>query len=164
MTIRTTPPISLTDVMDEIRLTNPGRAYPISLGDADVRALAGIPSGPISLSDFYGKSAYPPMTVTATATGSFKNSAASAGTVSGTATASASGGKGAKQYQWIVLSNPGDASISGLNSSQLSASKAFARYSTGSADVQARCNATDETGATVSSNIVTIALNWEYSL
>jgi hypothetical protein len=36
-----------------------GRAptYPFTLNDADVRALAGVPSGPISLASFYGKSA-----------------------------------------------------------------------------------------------------------
>ncbi len=162
MTIRTTPPISLSDVMAELRTSNPGRAYPISLGDADVRALAGVPSGPISLSDLYGKSSYLPMTVTATASSDFKNSAASAGTVNGTAAANVSGGKGAKQYRWVVLSNPGGASISGTTSSQLGASKSYARYSTGSADVQARCDVTDETGATASSGVVTVSLTWAY--
>lgn len=59
--ISATPPISMADVMTELRLSTPGRAYPISLGDADVRALAGVPSGPVSLSDLLGKSSYTAM-------------------------------------------------------------------------------------------------------
>lgn len=161
--IRTTPPISLTDVMNELRITNPGRAYPISLGDADVRALAGKPSGAISLSDLYGKSSYVPMTVTAIANDDYRNSAAGAGTVYGTATANVSGGKGAKQYQWVVLSNPGGATISGATSPQLNVEKSYFNASSGSANVQVRCDVTDETGAAVSSNAVTVPLEWEFN-
>lgn len=58
MTLPASGSISLGDVMTELRIMNPGRAYPIALGDADVRALAGVPSGSISLSNLYGKSSY----------------------------------------------------------------------------------------------------------
>lgn len=51
MALQTTRPISLGDVRTELGLTGP-----ISLGQAEVRALAGIPSGPISLGDLLGKS------------------------------------------------------------------------------------------------------------
>jgi hypothetical protein len=55
--IAQTGPISMGDVLAELRVANPGRQPPISLNDPDVRALAGVPSGPISLANFYGKSA-----------------------------------------------------------------------------------------------------------
>jgi hypothetical protein len=58
MTLPATAPITLAQVMTELRTVTPGRAYPIALGDADVRALAGVASGPISLTNLLGKSAY----------------------------------------------------------------------------------------------------------
>jgi hypothetical protein len=54
MTLPTKGPISLSDV--NIELGRPADA-PISLNDPEVRALAGIPKGPISLDDLRGKSA-----------------------------------------------------------------------------------------------------------
>jgi hypothetical protein len=52
MTLQTSGPISLGNVAVEL-----GRASTTttSLGEASVRALAGIASGPISLSNLYGK-------------------------------------------------------------------------------------------------------------
>jgi hypothetical protein len=58
MTITATAPVSLADVLAELRVVNPGRSLPISLGDADVRNLAGIASGPIALGDLKGKTSY----------------------------------------------------------------------------------------------------------
>lgn len=59
MTLNTTGPLSLGgDIPGQSIAQELGRiGTPISFSDADVRTLAGIPSGPISLSDFYGKSA-----------------------------------------------------------------------------------------------------------
>lgn len=54
MTLPTDGPISLAEV--NIELGRPADA-PISLNDAEVRALAGKPEGPISLEDLRGKSA-----------------------------------------------------------------------------------------------------------
>jgi hypothetical protein len=53
MAISSTPPISLSNVGTEL-----GRGAPISMNDADVRALAGKPSGAYSMSDFLGKSSF----------------------------------------------------------------------------------------------------------
>lgn len=58
MTLQAARPISLGDVLAELQIANPSRTRPISLGDADVRALAGKPSGPISLGDLLGKSSF----------------------------------------------------------------------------------------------------------
>lgn len=155
MTLPTSGPISIGMVAQELGIT-----LPLSLGDSRVRTLAGKPSGPISLGDLRGKSAATSMTVTAAAVGEVKNSAAAAGTANGTATATVTGGAGTKRYQWVVLSNPGGATVSGLTSQQMGASKAYARFATGSANVQVRCDVTDDVG-TVSSNVVTIPLSWE---
>ncbi|AGN30308.1 FG-GAP repeat protein [Vibrio phage nt-1] len=51
MALQTSGPISILDIMTEL-----GISGTTSLNDADLRALAGIASGTISLSDFYGKS------------------------------------------------------------------------------------------------------------
>lgn len=163
MTIRTTPPISLSDVMAELRVTNPGRAYPISLGDADVRALAGVPSGPISLSDLYGKSAFIPLSVTA------KNDRGDADTRFGAATVTCSpgvlvsGGTGAKSYSWSVLSSGRNVVVSLSNSPTVSAEYSFRQNETGSATVLLRCTVTDAAGAQQTVD-VTGWLEWYGSL
>lgn len=59
MTLPVSGAMGLLDVLAELKLANPGRSLPISLGDTDVRALAGKPSGAIALSDLRGKSAQP---------------------------------------------------------------------------------------------------------
>lgn len=56
MTLPSSGPISMQQVLVELQIANPSRTTPISLNDADVRALAAKPSGPISMSDLYGKS------------------------------------------------------------------------------------------------------------
>lgn len=59
MTLPLSGPISLSDVLTELRVANPMRGYPISLADDDVLLLAGKNSLPVNLpSDFYGKSGY----------------------------------------------------------------------------------------------------------
>lgn len=54
MTLQSSGAISLLDIRNELGLSGM-----ISLGDSIVRTLLGKPSGVISLSDAYGKSAYP---------------------------------------------------------------------------------------------------------
>ena len=55
MTLPASGAISLNDINIELGIAS-GTA--ISLNDTAVRDLAGIPSGPISLNDFYGKASY----------------------------------------------------------------------------------------------------------
>jgi hypothetical protein len=59
MTLPSSGPISLQTIANEINTSTPGTyaaGAKISLNDAAVRNLAGVASGPISLSNFYGKS------------------------------------------------------------------------------------------------------------
>ena len=55
MTTPVSGTINLTDVFAELFISNSSREFPISLGDADVLALAGKTGLPISLYDLYGK-------------------------------------------------------------------------------------------------------------
>ena len=50
----------MTAAMINVEMGKPWNA-PFSITGADARALAGIPSGPIKMSDFYGKSGTPPV-------------------------------------------------------------------------------------------------------
>lgn len=57
MTIRGAGAISIQDIANELGISASG----LSLADSRCRALAGVQAGPISLSDFYGKSAASPV-------------------------------------------------------------------------------------------------------
>jgi hypothetical protein len=150
MTIRTTAPIGLNDVLLELRVTNPGRGLPISLGDPDVRALAGKTSGPISLSDFYGKSSYISMsgslpdvfdTSPSNPTVSYQKSVG--------VSVQRNGGLAPFTYQWSTLS--GSSSINQANSPSTEVIFTVARFSQAgdgySQTVQ--CVITDATGARI---------------
>lgn len=160
MTLQTTGPLSLSDVMTELRIANPSRAYPISLGDADVLALAGKSAPPISLSDLYGKSSYVAMN------GSVAN-------VSDTAIINTSsnytahvpisiaftGGKSPFSIAWAKVS--GDGSVTNANASSTTADFLVVRFdSTGSTYTEVvQATVTDSTGATlVRQGTVTLTL------
>lgn len=163
MTLPVSGPLSLGDVLAEIRSENPARALPIALGDADVRALAGKPSGAVSLSDLYGKASYTPMTVTALGGSDFANSQFGPGTASASATGSVSGGKGAKTYAWVVISTYGNPVIA-PGTTSCSVSKAYTNNSNGEAGATLRLDVQDATGAVASSPQVNITLRWDGNL
>lgn len=165
MTLPVSGSISLTMVMDELRVTSPSRAYPISLGDADVRSLAGISSGPISLSDLLGKSSYIPMTLTTTGdTSGPVSSDNSGGTVVGTATSSLTGGIGPFTYSWAIIQNNNAVQVGATTNPTLSGSKSFVQQSSGSASVLARLTVTDSTARSVTSQDTYIELYWGTSV
>lgn len=83
----------------------------ISLGEADVRALAGVPSGAISFQDLRGKSA---LSVSADDVDAIAAGFANSGNVSGDTTATVTGGASPFTFAWTRLS--GDfPNISNLN-------------------------------------------------
>jgi hypothetical protein len=161
MTIRATPPISLSDVMAELRVTNPGRAYPISLGDADVRALAGKASGPISLSDLYGKSSIAPLTVTAVNDSGTADSRFGAGSVGCSPGVAISGGVGTKTCSWVVLSNPKGCAVTLGTGPTVYVSYSYANNSNGSAEVLLRCTVTDQAGTQRTVDNISGYLQWD---
>jgi hypothetical protein len=159
MTLPTSGPLSLSNVLAELQAANPARSVPISLGDADVLALAGKSSPPISLSDLYGKSSYTPMTVTP-----HDASASYMTTNSGTATASPSvtvtNGSGGYSYAWSFASNPNSMSISGVsNGSSVLVQKTFVKNQQGTYSAVMQCVVTDNTG-----HSVTVQTNVEITL
>lgn len=164
MTLPVSGPISLGDVLTEIRRVTPSRALPISLGDADVRALAGKPSGPISLSDLYGKSSYIPMTLTATGDSRSYDSGAGAGLARGSLSVTVAGGSGGFTYLWEFTSGAGDAQLLASNTAICTVSRAYERDEIGSIDATLRCTVTDNTGHVAIADNVLLSLNWSPNL
>lgn len=158
MTLPTSGPISIGMVAAEL-----GISLPISLGDSRVRALAGVPTGPISLGQLRGKSSnpYTPMALTTTnGTGGPASSDNSGGTVSGQATVSITGGVAPYSIQWTVTDNPGGCTFGSLTNVAVTASHTFTKLSNGSATVLFSVTVTDSTGRSVSRAGVEIDLYW----
>lgn len=158
--ITTTAPITLADVMTELRTVTPGRAFPISLGDADVRALAGVASGPISLTNLLGKSAYVAMS------GSVPNRSDTAAingsanyTKSVAVSVSVAGGLAPFSYAWSQVSGSG--AVVPANAGTINATFPVNRFDT-PGDVLSQlvqCVVTDSTGATLArTGTVTLTL------
>lgn len=152
--------ISLGDVLTELRTTNPGRGYPISLGDADVRALAGIPSGPISLTDLYGRSVAAPLTATGNNDYGYDYSGGMNGTVRAYPSVTVSGGTGTRTFVWSILSSSGSATLSNASAQQCTVSRNFPKGSQGRVLVYLRCVVSDSTGSVTIDNIVA-DLTWD---
>lgn len=125
MTLQASGQITYNDIVNELRISNPSRAYTGTLGDADMRALAGVPSGPISFSNFYGKSSYIPMNVTGNSDYDSFNSVSSGGTASTNPSVSVTGGNPSKTYLWSFTSNPNGFTLSNSSSQTCTVSKAF---------------------------------------
>lgn len=156
-------PISLGDVLTEIRRVNPARALPISLGDADVRALAGKPSGPISLSDLYGKSSYTPMTIVATdGHASGITNGGPAFTASAFVSVAVSSGDPGYFYLWEVLSVSDDGfTFTNTTDAQCTVRHLIPQFGGYVGEAALRCRVTDSTGHVVYSNTVTASFNYE---
>lgn len=165
MTTPTSGVISLTNVMNELRTTNPGRAYPISLGDSDVLALAGVAGPGNSLSNLYGKTASGgtgTLVVTSTDGNASAISTSSGGTVSCNPFVSATGGSGSYNYAWSFTSNPSSCTLSGSTGAACSVSHAFAKLSDGSATAVLQCVITEVGGAgqTITKAGINANLDW----
>lgn len=160
MTLPSSGSISLGQVLDELRGANPGRGYPISLGDADVRALAGVSSGDISLGHLYGKSAISPLSVAGHNDYAFAASTNNGGTVYCYPFVTVSGGAGARTFAWSILSTSAPVSLSGTDTSRCTVATNFVKQSAGSAVVYLRCVVTDSSGSVTVDNIVA-QLEWD---
>lgn len=160
MTLPASGYISLGQVLDELRVANPNRGLPISLGDADVLALAGKSGPPISLGDLYGKSAIAPLTAVGNNDYTFTNSVNGNGTARAYPSVTVSGGSGTRTYAWSILSttNP-SATVSNTGSSRCTVSVPYYQNTNGSATVYLRCVVTDSTRSVTVDNIVA-SLEW----
>lgn len=141
MTLPTSGPISIGMVAAEL-----GISLPLSLGDPRVRALAGKPSGPISLGDLRGKSAVPPFSLTAKNDWQSADSRFGPGTVSCSPGVTRVGGTGTVSYSWVVLSNPSGANVVLGTGPSVTVSATYRQNENGFANVQLRCTGIDESG------------------
>lgn len=173
MTLPTSGGISTDMLLAELRVANPGRSYPLGTTDADVLALAGKGAPPVVLpDDFYGKSAAAPappppappvtqpMTVQTTNGSGLASSENSSGQVSCQVSAQVSGGRAPITHLWEFTSNPGAFTLSGSNGAAATVSKAYTRYSNGSAEAVLRYTARDSAGAVVVAEPVYANLEW----
>jgi len=165
VTLPTAGAISLTLVMNELRIANSSRAYPISLGDSDVRALAGKPSGAISLSDLYGKSAaspVQPMTLYPNATHTdYGNITQNGQGIAILLTLEVTGGARPLTYSWTNISSTnGMTRVSGTDGSQLAFERTVNAGTSGTASAQGQCTVTDANGVTASTNLLTGTATW----
>lgn len=113
------PGVPMTAAMINVELGRAATA-PFSMNDAAVRALAGKPTGPISMIDFYGKSA---SGFSASATPQAVNGTGTSSIVTGgPATATASGGTGPFTYSWSVLNQIGEAPVNVISPTEQSTS------------------------------------------
>lgn len=108
MTLPVSGTISLSDVLVEIQRVTPGRSPTISLGDADVLALAGKSGLPVSMSDLYGKSSYIAMSATLSDLDmSGAAGAATSYTEHASISLALSGGQAPFSYAWLHVSGVG---------------------------------------------------------
>lgn len=160
MTLPLSPPISMSQVLAELRVTNPGRSLPISLGDADVRALAGVPSGPVSLSHLYGKTSYIGMSGSVADVYDSASVTGSNYTAHVSVSISFTGGLAPFSYAWSHVSGTG--TVTAANAATTTANffvNRFAELGEQMAQV-VRCQVTDSTGAVLTaSGTVTVLLD-----
>lgn len=157
MTLPASGAISLTQVLAELRISNPGRSAVIGLGDADVRALAGVASGPISLSNLYGKSSF---TVTGNSAGASKSTAAAPQTVSCNPSVTILGGVAPFSYVWSVTASSGSPTVTNLTSASPTVSKNVLQGSDGTAQATLSVTVTDAAANSRTVNGITGDLNW----
>lgn len=152
MTTPSSPPISLKDVATELGIGSAG----LSLSDSRVRALAGVPEGPISLHALLGKSAYTPMSPSAGPDDQLGHGSNTSYVFSVTP----NGGVGPYSYQWFIAAQggsdpgPADGSFFGSTTSSsvmvsIALTQPFTNWS-----VSVYCAVTDSTSRTVNSNTV----------
>lgn len=160
MTLPSSGSISLLQVLDELRVANAGRALPIALGDADVRTLAGVPSGDIAMWQLYGKSAVTALTVTGNNDSGHATSSTAGGAVSAFPSVSYGGGAGEKTFQWSILSTSMTVTLINANNARCEVRRTFTKNTSGEVITYLRCVVSDSTGSVTVDNIIA-ELYWE---
>jgi hypothetical protein len=157
MTLQASGAISLTDVLNELRIANTGRNNPISLGDSDVLALAGKGGNPTSLSDLYGKSSFK---VTGNSASNKVSSINGAGTCWTYPSVTVIGGSSVT-YQWTVTASSGvGATLGSATSQTCSLSSSYSQNTDGYYSVTLQCAVRNGNGATITVTDVTANGSW----
>lgn len=147
-------PVTLGQVAAEL-----GIALPLSLGDARVRGMAGVPSGPISLGQLRGKSS---VSATGNNASGYAYAGATGGTVACSPSVTVTGGSGTIAYLWEFTSNPNACALSASTSATCSVSHGYSKSTVGSASAVLRCTVSDGAGASVVVNNITADLSWDF--
>lgn len=154
MTLPMGPPMSTLQIATEMGVSHSG----FQLNSPASRAFAGVPSGPIRMKDFYGKSA--------TMSASIGSSQSGSGTSSSntfTLTATPTGGTGPYAYAWTISGvSSGTAVFAGSSAVQtvfVDLTTAGGLGSNVSCSVQ--CTVHDSAGHVCTSNIAT--LSWTFT-
>lgn len=150
MTLPTSGIITFADINIEL---GKSATDSISLNDSDVRSLAGVPSGTIRMSDFYGKSAAAPLSASIDpdfVSGNCNGNSCTATT--GAATVTVIGGNSPYSYQWERVS--GDVfNINSINN----ATTTFNRIGTDQFFMGTyRCRVTDSNSNVALTNNITV--------
>lgn len=152
--------LSADQIVTELRVVNPGRARPMGLQDADVRALAGVASGPISFNDLRGKTSYVTMSGSVPDVSDTATSNPPSNTTAHVSVAvSRAGGLAPFSYAWTKLS--GDGTVTAANAAGTTANFTVVKFSEpGEVQTQVvQCVVTDATGATMTrSGTITLTL------
>lgn len=147
MTLPASGSISTGQIMAELRITNPGRAYPLSTLDSDVLALSGKTAPPVTMpNDFWGKSAAAFAGHIPTVQMNGQSNPGSSYTEVATVTASISGGSAPFNYVWSHVSGSG--TVDSVNSSSSTVRMPVARFSESGEKITqvVQCVVTDGTG------------------
>jgi hypothetical protein len=112
MTLQSSGPISLNDIAAELGISSAG----LSLLDSRLLALAGKSGPPVSISDFYGKSAVAPLSASCPDVNASR-ATNNTGLVSGSTSVSVSGGVAPYSFSWVKNSGTGNFGAVAINSS-----------------------------------------------
>lgn len=152
MTLPTSGSISSDQIMAELRVANPARAFPLSLTDADVLALAGKGAPPISIPvDLYGKSSYIAMSGSVPdVSDDAPSSPPSSSTEHVAISVSHAGGLAPFGYAWSKVSGYPGGTVTAVNADSTTADFPNPRFSEPEVlTMVVQCIVTDATGATM---------------
>lgn len=151
MTLPSSPPLSMAQVLAELRTSNPGRGLPLSLNDADVRALAGRPSGFIQMADLLGKSVSAPLSVQKNNGATYWDSTNGGGQASTPVSVTVLSGTAPFSYSWAMApgSDPRVSIINGQGTSGVTVTASFGRNTLGQYSVLVNCTVTDGAGKSI---------------
>lgn len=128
-----------------------GRPAARALYMSEMRGLAGVGSGPIYMSQLWGKSSYTPMSFSANNVYDEQSRPAGSSSYTGNwnPSVNVSGGTGGYTYNWVMADNPGSFTLSNTGGQYCTVSKVVARFG-GSGSCTLICYITDNTGHQVS--------------
>lgn len=157
MTLPTTGPLAMSQVASELGLSIQG----ISLNVAQVRTLAGVASGAVSMANLRGKSAYTPMTVTGVDASQDLGNTGANGTAHISPSVTVANGSGGYTYQWAITSQDGGWTLASANSNPCDMQHGYNRFGAGTFQAILQCTVTDNTGHQVTASNIHASFSYD---